>query len=287
MTAPSPSIDPWSLLRSPRDTAPTIALGTCPGSNPAGLVFSVAHAQGAPVFTEVPLAMDACPLPPLSEHSARHNCRHAWSITEECIKALTPTAIESLLRANYATGIIGTQGSRWDSPGDDSALQYMAHTYDMDASSVRHLYDVVATNCLLAGLVMATIGKNTYHPAPRYGFFLLLSRANHSCVPSAMLTHSSSRDGVVTVSATRSVKPGDALTIDYLPNIALAKKRFTLFEAYGFRCACHRCSRLCSWLDCNERGTKTCSKCRRAAYCSVEHQRLDWKRHKTDECCNE
>ena len=50
-------------------------------------------------------------------------------------------------------------------------------------------------------------------------------------------------------------------------------------EAHGIR----RCALpSCDAVDPHARAFKLCARCRAACYCSAEHQREDWKRHKRE-----
>jgi len=267
---------------NPKEGAPIIVTEALAGQNGKGLAFSRPLDAGQVVFCEIPLVVDASHMISPEEHELRHNSRFAWSIVEEALKTLPAPLLQSLLSSDYATGIVNMH---WDSAGDARALAYMVATYQKSPESVGRLYDVMATNCIVADVGMKRIevgGRVVHVPVPLYGFFALLSRANHSCRPSASL---SKRPGRATfVITTRAVAAGEALTIDYLQTEPAATKRRELFKQFGFYCACAHCKTRCALLSCNEAGDKWCSKCHTARYCSREHQVEDWARHKAAEC---
>jgi hypothetical protein len=273
----------YAGVTTTRDEAPYIVTGALTGRNNKGLAFSVALAPGQIAFGEIPLVVDASHTLSEEEHKERHNSRSAWGIAEECLKRLSPQQIQNLLAADYATGILD---GRWESPGDDRALAYLATRYVVDPGTTRRLYDLMATNCVAADTGLKPVplpgGGRVHVMVPLYGFFALLSRANHSCCPSATLTppKSTPRGPLRSVITTRRVEAGEALTIDYLHTEPLATKRLALWAQFGFTCACERCETLCSLLSCSAKGDKSCSVCHKARYCGREHQVADWPRHK-------
>jgi hypothetical protein len=245
------------------------------------LVFRTPLAAGTLVFEETPFVADTVPDTHPYQHHTRHNDRFTWNLVEECYKTLSRGQIDAILGSGYASGVIDLTAP-WETPADDLVMQSIAGRHqEADASRVRRLFDVIGTNCLLVSIKPRTFlmpdGTRLDVTLPCYGFFLLLSRANHACVPSTRLAHF--QGGRVQVITTRAVAAGESLTIDYINTIPLEAKRTRLFEGFGFRCACDRCRRLCSLLECNAPGTKACP-CHQAQYCSVDHQRADWKRHK-------
>jgi hypothetical protein len=166
----------------------------------------------------------------------------------------------------------------------------MAKTYKREEQAIQRLYDIMSTNCIVAELglkpVMFAGGVRGHVVVPHYGFFPLMSRANHSCTPSVTLVHprSTSAGSVTTFVTTRDVKAGEALTMDYVNATPLSKKRLELYKGFGFRCRCERCRGLCALLECNEKGAKACGACHKVRYCCKEHQVKDWPRHKATEC---
>jgi len=266
--------------------APVVIREASPPIQGKELAFNVPLGQGAVVFKERPLVVDAALAVSVAVGKERYNSRHSWSITEECLKTIPGPELEALVsKGGYADGI-GLV--KWEVPGDDNALEYLVRTYKKPGDLIRRLYDIMSTNVIIAdtGLMAMEDGQgHRFHvPYPRYGFFPLLSRANHSCTPSATLVRPPTEPGVTHVVTTRPVKEGDALTIDYVQAEPLETKRTFLLENYDFRCACERCRDFCSRLSCNNAGTKVCSACKQMRYCCREHQVADWPRHKMFDC---
>lgn len=249
-----------------------------------GLVFKRDLKEGEDVFSEVPLVIDNAFAIARPLHRVRHNERHNWSIVEECLKTMSIARIKLLLAANYAEGLADVT---WETPGDDTAKQYMVDTYKVEDALVYRLYNIFSTNNLVAGIGLMPIrtasGAPLQVPFPRYGFFLLMSRANHACAPSATLRRERPAGALATtVVTTRNVRAGEPLTIDYLQTVSGPSKRVELCKAFGFRCACDRCRPLCSLLACDKIATQACP-CQHAQYCCKDHQRHDWQRHKLEE----
>lgn len=280
-------LDPYACVTSPHETAPFIR--DSPIFSGKELVFREPLELGAVIFKETSLVLDACIGLSPALHKAHHNERHAWSITEEFLKSVSRAQIEAVVAADYARGVTHAPGM-WENPDDDAALDYLVFTYDAAPSLVRDLYDLVATNCVMAELGMRPLqddragGARVMVPYARYGFFLLLSRANHSCTPSATLVPPRGGSRSMTVVTTRSVAAGEALTIDYVQTERLENKRLVIAKNLGFRCLCERCRTLCSLLSCNKKGAKVCGACGKGRYCGREHQAADWPRHKATEC---
>lgn len=273
----------YAGVTTTREEAPYIVMDALTARHARGLAFSVPLAAGQVAFSEIPLVVDASHMLSQEEHQARHNSRSAWGITDECLRRLPRQQILDLLAADYATGVIDGQ---WESPGDDKALSLLSQRYATEPALARRLYDVIATNCVAADIGLKPVslpdGRTARLLVPLYGFFALLSRANHSCCPSATLAkpRPSPRGPIASIVTTRRVAAGEALTIDYVQNEPLATKRAELLKQFGFACACERCETLCSLVTCNETGAKACSRCHTARYCSREHQVADWPRHK-------
>lgn len=114
-------------------------------------------------------------------------------------------------------------------------------------------------------------------------FFLLLSRANHSCIPSVQLCVPRESKDIqpIIVKTIREVKVGDLLTFDYMSTIPWPQKRVALFETHGFRCECEKCLTLCCVISCTQIGSFSCP-CKKARYCSKNHQKLDWSFHRVE-----
>lgn len=243
------------------------------------LVYASSLAKGEFVFGETPLVIDGVAQTPKEIHRKRHNERWVWSEVEECLK--TPRKIEMIFNSDYAQGIIQSPGI-WEEPGDTEALNEIRKIYNFSEDEIKRLYDIFATNHLIAAIkIIPENGFNLAVPA-NYGFFLLLSRINHACYPSAELKIPSGPDSPVQVFTTRTVQTNEPLTIDYATSVPLEQKREALLKLYGFRCACNRCVNLCGWLPCNKVAKLHCP-CRTFKYCSKQHQKLDWARHKNAE----
>mmetsp|Transcript_79918 Transcript_79918/g.183120 ORF Transcript_79918/g.183120 Transcript_79918/m.183120 type:complete len:152 (-) Transcript_79918:84-539(-) len=79
--------------------------------------------------------------------------------------------------------------------------------------------------------------------------FDLTSRMNHGCRPNVAQTLDRSEQGVshIQLVAARAIDVGDELNISYLYGgqnerfLVVERQRF-LFRAWGFQCACERCS---------------------------------------------
>ncbi len=285
---PASPLTPYSSVLTLSNTMPLIT--AMAAGNGKQLVFCVDMPAGALVFTERPLVEDAVLEASAAERALRHNDRPAWSIVEQCLTLLPRHEIDALLAAGYARDVTAAAAQGWEAPGDERALAYMCSTFPtVDAALVRHLYDVVGTNNIIASTTLVPGATGVVYEIPlRYGFFALLSRANHACSPSVRLAiprypfaplHCV--EGV-SVYTTRTVRAGEPLTFDYIVNSTREAKRTTLMHLFGFRCACDTCVTLCTLLECREPGAHACP-CHRARYCSAAHQRADWARHKKEE----
>ncbi len=283
---PSP-LTPYSGVLTPLATAPLIV--TWPHTrNNKQLVFRVPLDKDALVFVERPLVEDALVETPYDTRLALYNDRPAWSLVEACFKWLPRAEIHALLAADYATGVVDA-AQAWETPGDDRALVHICSAFpDADAALVRRLYDVVATNNVMSCSAHVPIGGRIFEVALRYGLFALLSRANHSCVPSVRLCAPCFAYGPfhcekgVPVYTTRAVRAGEPVTFDYAENAPAAGKRALLRKLFGFACQCEQCADLCAKLECTAHGSLWCP-CRKARYCGAAHQKADWPRHKLAE----
>lgn len=71
------------------------------------------------------------------------------------------------------------------------------------------------------------------------GLFPSGAMLNHSCAPTCLWFV---RGGVLVVETARAVRPGEELTIQYLPATGiLADRRRQIKDTFGFHCLCHRC----------------------------------------------
>ncbi len=242
------------------------------------LVFSRSMEKNQIVFTEAPLVIDAVIEISQTDHMQRHNDRPAWSIVEQCLKTLSREQIELLLLAKFAANIVHWTKS-WEA-GDDAALHYMTQQSIFCSRKIRALYDIIATCNIVARVKKVPFSEGEMLVSARHGFFVLLSRANHSCIPSVALHPPMEHEqGPMKVVTLHDVVKDAPLTFDYLSLVSLEQKRPALLQCFGFRCECPRCVTLCHLLECNRVGKLRCP-CHCAHYCSKDHQREDWQRHK-------
>jgi hypothetical protein len=76
-------------------------------------------------------------------------------------------------------------------------------------------------------------------PASGTGFFPVLSYANHSCAPNALITYEGNSQARLV--ALRALAPGEEICVSYIEEEQpLEERRADLFD-YGFVCACSRC----------------------------------------------
>ena len=281
----SQPLNPYSCLTSAHSTLIT-TIADSASANRQQLVYSVHLGPDQHVFTERPFVQDTLIEIAPWLHQPLYNKRQAWNLVERCFKTLVPAQIEALLATGYATGVV-VRAQSWETPADDHALQHIMRVCRIiDEDMVRRLYDIMATNNIVACTsIIPSMVPPMLVPA-RYGFFLLMSRMNHACIPSARLDIPTVPWGDVgdatSVLTTRAVRAGEPLTFDYVNAVPLAEKRKTLLELFGFRCECDRCRPLCALLECNNEGSRSCP-CHAVRYCSQEHQRADWLRHKASE----
>ena len=229
----------------------------------------------------------------------RHNSRFAWSLVDNILRALpspSPSALQALVTeltaARYARGL---GDFSWDDADDARALALLAGEYAHEPELVRTLYDLMATNAWTAQLKAVRcrvegLERDIVHLIPdALGFYPLFSRINHACEANATLEIPTNQPGALIVRARRALAADEEVTVNYLEpeanNLIIgtgaATLRPRLWRELGFRCSCARCRGLCSWLECAAPATQRCP-CRGAAYCSKEHQRLDWPRHKRE-----
>lgn len=71
---------------------------------------------------------------------------------------------------------------------------------------------------------------------------------NHSCVPSARLVYQHG-DSTASLLTTRSMAPGDEVTISYVEELAPLEERTAHLAEYGFICTCPRCQAQRAGLD--------------------------------------
>ncbi|XP_050401463.1 uncharacterized protein LOC126818222 [Patella vulgata] len=121
------------------------------------------------------------------------------------------------------------------------------------------------------------------------GLFALHACLNHSCANNAEVF-----DGIVdnkpgvAVRAKRDVQEGEEVFITYInTNMPRSKRRAWLYRAYNFWCYCDRCNfegegshecTQCKKTAESQKPFPTCSKCKKAWYCSSKCQKVAWKK---------
>lgn len=227
------------------------------------LVASKDFKEGELVFIESVLIEDNVSELSPQRHYDCHNERWAWSIVEQILSEYSVMEVEEFLSLNFAT--IPSCAFVLES-GDERALAYMSLTYPLyERDMILQLFNVVVTN-------------NISSREGKYGFYMYVSRMNHACKPNTTL-YNHKDDGSCHVFAVRDIIAGESLTRDYVIGTPIEQKRTLLFNQYAFICRCSFCVKKCCWLQCDARGPLKCP-CQQVSYCSKEHQKLDWKRHK-------
>ncbi len=247
-----------------------------PGALGAFATKSVAAGE-----TIVAESADFLSAPRVAVSNREHNDRFAWSMLDALLPTLdAQTFYDSLLADRYASGIAN---HTWES-GDGRVLETLAAKHKLPAALVCSLYDILGTNALTASIVRRPIGPSTVlEKANQYGFYRLLSRVNHSCEPNAAPVPSQRDDGVLPLVATRAIAANEEITINYMGE--QRQSRAEIFRMFGFRCACPACKRICGWIECSATVLRPCP-CHLIAYCCVDHQCKDWKRHRSAEHVN-
>jgi hypothetical protein len=278
---------PALFVTAPDVAIPTLVAVSMCDQEQYGLAFAQSMEPNALVGHEMPLMRSR--FEDAESHYTMFNDRPAWSLVQEAFETLPASHRTAILEANYAKGIVHATRS-WEE-ADQKILEKMSERFGIENKDVLEVYDIMATNNLVAQLFevpgLAGIGEQAERDGRRvivrlplsYGFFGKLSRANHSCDPSARLDVPLST-GPIAVYTTRKVKRGEELTIDYLQNRPAKGKREALLEAFGFRCTCKRCVSLCALPGCEKVGEFICARCHKSRYCDRAHQRADWVRHK-------
>ena len=123
------------------------------------------------------------------------------------------------------------------------------------------------------------------------GLFPLHACLNHSCANNAEIMDGVNRGKPgVAVRARQPIKPEEEVFINYIDTrMDRRQRRAWLYRAYNFWCRCPRCQfegdgpEVCT--QCGKKhvdnGGKlfpTCSKCKRAWYCSQSCQKIAWKK---------
>lgn len=246
-------------------------------------------ARGEQVATESPLALslDYTQLDPL-----RYNSRFGWSIVEEIIKSRPQPSlgafVQGLVEEKFARGL--GLASHWEEL-DTLALKRLVVTYKEDTATLHTLYDIIVTNALTAELVsvcrpgLSPNGRVVFDLVPRrHGFYKVLSRVNHSCVPNATVYPPRDQSGPLRVIALRDIAADEEVTINYLNERSeTSTSRRRLFTEFRFVCSCPRHRELCYRLECDKEGDKFCP-CGKARYCSKACQVAHWKEAHGAQC---
>lgn len=232
------------------------------------LVSSNVFKEGDLVFTESCLVQDGLERLTSQEHYNRHNERWSWSIVEEILKRFSLDDVTKLLTMNFPV----LTNFQYES-NDFNVLVSLAKKYtEFSMKDIGRLFSIVTRN---------NISSCATEKRVHYGLYMFISFITHSCEPNVQLWNHGD-DATCHVTALRPIAIGEPLVRDYLPEIALLEKRQVLLTSYGFLCRClSRCIKLCSLVTCLREGPLKCP-CSLVAYCSVEHQKEDWPRHKKE-----
>ena len=156
----------------------------------------------------------------------------AWDLTDRLLA-------EPRLRETYYGWKLRSEDVFAVSPEDTELEKLLASRYDVPRAIVRKLYVGVGTNNIGYGPGESDITG--------YGLYEVLSRANHSCVPSASLVSLDLVTGEQSLLAKRPMQPGQEITWSYggetggfLEKNFLLRNLF-LVQTMGFTCRCSRC----------------------------------------------
>ena len=134
----------------------------------------------------------------------------------------------------------------WDNPDMDAVDDMVTNEVSrLNVAQRREFFDLTnihgATHSLAMGIARTNVlplGSN----ARSGGLFLVASRVNHSCRHNAQHTWNENI-GRLTIYALRDIKPGEEITICYLPHTSpFEERRRTLSTSFKFTCACELCS---------------------------------------------
>jgi hypothetical protein len=112
---------------------------------------------------------------------------------------------------------------------------------EMDSTQYKlasDLYDAWGTPKTPAG-----IGRTNGIPLgyDRYGLFVFISKANHSCIPNAHYIWRADLKSELLIAIT-NINPGEEITVSYLNNpMAPKQRRFDLKNSFNFDCKCVLC----------------------------------------------
>ncbi|MCO5602947.1 hypothetical protein L7F22_057088 [Adiantum nelumboides] len=90
--------------------------------------------------------------------------------------------------------------------------------------------------------LLDALGDEYNIPCQGTAFFPLQSCLNHSCLPNIKaFKRDEDTDGQAVLLATRTIRPGEELTISYIDEDAPWEDRKSMLEDYGFLCNCQKC----------------------------------------------
>lgn len=120
---------------------------------------------------------------------------------------------------------------------DEQRAYFSLHNqYGEQGSPAR---DIFSSNFQL----LLTPGRGTVRLADSIGLFLVCSRLNHSCSPSACSSWNTALSRLV-VYAVRDIQPGEQITTTYLGSLLDSRdvRQRGLLEKYQFTCICEVCA---------------------------------------------
>jgi hypothetical protein len=156
----------------------------------------------------------------------------AWDLTNQLLA-------EPRLRETYYGWKLRSEDIFPASPEDAAMEKLLARRYGVPRAMVRKLYVGVGTNNIGYGPGESDVTG--------YGLYEVLSRANHSCDPSASLVTLDLVTGEQCLLAKRPLQPGQEITWSYGGEAGgFLKKNFLLrnlflVQTMGFACHCSRC----------------------------------------------
>jgi hypothetical protein len=226
--------------------------------------------EGELVFIESCLVSDKVGELTLQQHQYRHNGRWSWSILEELLTRYPQEKVQQLL----AIELRGIPEDRFEwERGDYTALNYMAKKFPYDRPTLQLLFYMIVRNNISC--------RGTNSEDACYGLYVFISAMQHGCHPNTSL-YNHADDASCHVVATRDIKKGELLTRDFVG--AHEAKRVQLYTNYGQYCRCNDCRLLCGYMFCENKAPLSCP-CHTISYCSQQHQKMDWARHKKEDLC--
>jgi len=193
------------------------------GKNQIRLVVKTFFAGETEIFREQPLAW--------VREGKYENMSAQWDLVELLLS-------NSNLRREYID--YNLKSSRlpiWDAD-DKNILENLAIKYRTARPKIKKIYVSIVTNNI-------TCIYEKHVKRQGYGLFQFLSRANHSCDPSACLAPGDVENGGNAVIALKDLPPGSEITYSYIPKGVLEQNYVTrnliLMIMFGFICECKRC----------------------------------------------